>query len=72
VPDRLLSKKDVADRYGIHPKTVEAYAAAGRIPKPVPWQTKERKWLESDIDRHLAAMSTNPAPVAGQQQGGGR
>jgi predicted DNA-binding transcriptional regulator AlpA len=56
---QLLTLKQVAARYSLHPKTVKRFAREGRIPQPIPgWVGKhDPRWLESTINQHIDQMA---------------
>jgi hypothetical protein len=45
---RWLSKRAVAARYGVHPRSIERWAEAGQFPRGV--QRPNRRWYWSDLE----------------------
>ena len=56
---RLLTRKEVASKYGIDPTNVARLERDGKIPKRLPgWFGKrEGRWREEDIDAHIDQMA---------------
>jgi hypothetical protein len=55
--DALLTREGVAERYGIHPKSVPRMVKAGKIPGPVEgWPGQKHRWLRSEIVAHIRGM----------------
>lgn len=55
---RLLTRRQVAEKYAIDPKNVTRFERQGKIPARIPnWIGAEPRWLESDIDRHIDEMA---------------
>ena len=46
----FFSVKDLATRYGIHPKTVERMARHGELPACIRLGKKLRRWKLSDLE----------------------
>lgn len=56
--DGLFTVEDVADRYRIHPRTVDGMVKDKKIPAPVPgWPGGNRRWLKSQVVAHIRAMA---------------
>ncbi len=55
LPDRLLSRQDLARLFGVHPITIDAWTREGRIPAPIRVGFKPR-WHPA-----LIAKLLNPA-----------
>jgi predicted DNA-binding transcriptional regulator AlpA len=65
--ERLLGATQVAERYGIHPKTVGVFVKQGKIPRPVAFSSAKRpKWRETDVNNHIRSLGW-----AGQTQAEG-
>ena len=48
--ERLLSRDEVAKRYGVHPKTLDTLVKEKRVPQPVDQSpVKENRWLLSEV-----------------------
>jgi len=59
IPEKLLSKRVVAEILGVHPQTVMRLARQGRFPRP--FRTGEIgsavRWRESDVAAWIAQRS---------------
>jgi excisionase family DNA binding protein len=54
--EQLLSRREVAERLGVHPRTVARMICEGRLPDPFRLGGKgDLRWRESDIDDWIAA-----------------
>ncbi len=51
--DRLLSIKEVAALFGVHPQTITRWLAQGLLPQPLRFNRKVIRFRASDIDRWL-------------------
>lgn len=62
-PKKYLRKFDVADRYGVDPRTVDRWVADGVLPKPM-YLGRTPLWHEDDLDandrRATAAAGGKP------------
>jgi len=47
---KYLRKRQVAERYGIHERSVDAMSKDGRLPKPHYHGSRIPRWLESELD----------------------
>jgi hypothetical protein len=57
ISDWLMTKREVARVYSIHPKTVERWEADKKIPKRLAsFPGKEPRWLHSVIMAHIQSM----------------
>jgi predicted DNA-binding transcriptional regulator AlpA len=59
---RFLRKKAVADRYGIHQRTVERMAMDGRLPKPI-YRGKFPLWDTDALDESDRVAALLPRPT---------
>jgi predicted DNA-binding transcriptional regulator AlpA len=48
-PDRFLSPAEVAGLLGVSTRTLERYVASGRLPPPVRFSPKTRRWRYGDL-----------------------
>lgn len=53
----LVSTATVARMFEVHPKTIQAWARAGRLPKPVIAKPGFQRWLRGDIEAHIHRMA---------------
>ena len=51
--DHLLSRKELAEIYGVSVPTIDRWASAGKLPKAVKLAHTTR-WRTSDIKKHIA------------------
>lgn len=58
--DRLLMRREVADRLHVSPKTLDKLVRRGIFPRPIRWSRKLVRWKESTVDDYLANLE--PAP----------
>jgi len=49
---RWLSKRQVADRYGVHPRSIERWSAAGKFPRGTQLPNKRYYWSDIAIEAH--------------------
>jgi predicted DNA-binding transcriptional regulator AlpA len=51
VDDRLLRKEEVAERYGLHPRSINRYVDRGDLPKPIYLDSKRRvpRWSRAQL-----------------------
>ncbi len=55
--DALLTTKDVATKYAVHPRTVPQMVKDKKIPGPVEgWEGREKRWLKSEVVAHIRGM----------------
>lgn len=55
--ERLINLREVARRYGVHPKTALRFIAEGTIPAPLKTKIGNRLvWRESEITRHIDGL----------------
>lgn len=53
---QLLDVKQVAQMYGVHPRTIWNLASAGRIPQPVRLSPHVVRWRLSDLEVHIQGL----------------
>jgi len=56
--ERLLNVAEVAERYGVHWKTLDKYLKRQDFPKPVALfgNKRNRRWREADVNNHIRAL----------------
>ncbi len=60
--DELLTTKEVARRYAIHPRTVPLWVDEGRIPRPLEgWPGRDKRWLKSEIVEAIRSLRKREA-----------
>jgi predicted DNA-binding transcriptional regulator AlpA len=66
-----LSKKEVARKVGVSPRTVNRYVALGLLPQPVRFSRTCVRWrrqdLDESLDRLVKSVSTKPRTRRGRQ-----
>lgn len=59
--DALLTVRDVAERYGVHQKTVDDLLKQKRIPPPLELWKGDRRWLRSEVVAHMRGLRKREA-----------
>jgi hypothetical protein len=54
---RYLRKRRVAERYDIHPRSVDRGVETGRLPKPDTYLGQHPLWDEAALDAHDRAIA---------------
>jgi predicted DNA-binding transcriptional regulator AlpA len=49
---RWFSKREVAARYGVHPRSIERWSADGRFPRGRLMPNKRWAWSDLEIEQH--------------------
>jgi predicted DNA-binding transcriptional regulator AlpA len=49
---RWLSKREVAARYGVHPRSIERWSANGTFPKGRQLPNGRWRWTDREIEQH--------------------
>lgn len=49
---RWLSKRELARRYGVHPRSIERWSESGRFPRGVQLPNKRWYWTDLEIEQH--------------------
>jgi hypothetical protein len=49
---RWHSKRWVADRYGVHPRSIERWAKSGKFPAGTQLPNKRWYWTDAEIEAH--------------------
>jgi predicted DNA-binding transcriptional regulator AlpA len=49
---RWLSKRAVAARYGVHPRSIERWSEAGTFPRGTQLPNKRWYWTDAEIEAH--------------------
>ena len=62
VPKQFLRKQGVAERYGVHPRTVERMTEDGRLPQPI-YHGKFPLWDTDALDASDRAAALLPRPT---------
>jgi predicted DNA-binding transcriptional regulator AlpA len=65
-PSDLLSKKEVARKVGVSPRTISRYVAQNKLPRPIRFSRVCVRWCRKDIDEYLERLS-----AAGRSGSGG-
>ena len=53
---RWLSKREVAARYGVHPRSIERWSANGTFPKGCQLPNGRWRWSDLEIEQHETAL----------------
>ena len=62
MPKQFLRKQGVAERYGVHPRTVERMTEDGRLPQPI-YHGKFPLWDTDALDAGDRAAALLPRPT---------
>jgi predicted DNA-binding transcriptional regulator AlpA len=49
---RWLSKRQVAARYGVHPRSIERWSESGKFPRGTQLPNKRWYWTDLEIEAH--------------------
>jgi hypothetical protein len=49
---RWFSKREVAARYGVHPRSIERWSAAGKFPAGTQLPNHRWYWTDAEIETH--------------------
>ena len=49
---RWLSKRTVAARYGVHPRSIERWSESGKFPRGTQLPNKRWYWSDVEIEAH--------------------
>lgn len=61
--ETLLTRKQVADYFGVHVQTIWRWVREGRFPPPIHISDKAVRWRVSDIDAFVKKLQK--APLSG-------
>jgi excisionase family DNA binding protein len=65
----LMTQAEVAKAIGVVPRTIRAWAADGRFPKPLAHGRRWRRWRSADVQKFVEQLDEqrrqgNPVPAA--------
>jgi hypothetical protein len=49
---RWFTKREVAARYGVHPRSIERWSATGKFPRGRLMPNKRWAWTDLEIEQH--------------------
>jgi predicted DNA-binding transcriptional regulator AlpA len=53
---RWFTKREVAARYGVHPRSIERWSEAGQFPRGTQLPNKRWRWTDLEIEQHERAL----------------
>ena len=55
----ILREKEVCERVGLRPTSIDRLIAAGKFPRPVKLTGKAKGWLASEVDAWIASRAAD-------------
>ena len=53
---RWLSKRQLAERYNVHPRSIERWSESGKFPRGTQLPNGRWRWSDLDIETHERAL----------------
>jgi predicted DNA-binding transcriptional regulator AlpA len=53
---KWFSKRQVAERYGVHPRSIERWTEAGKFPRGTQLPSRRWAWSDRAIEEHERAL----------------
>jgi predicted DNA-binding transcriptional regulator AlpA len=53
---RWFSKREVAERFGVHPRSIERWKDSGKFPRGRQLPNKRWAWTDCEIEEHERAL----------------
>jgi predicted DNA-binding transcriptional regulator AlpA len=58
---RWFSKRQLAERYGVHPRSIERWSESGKFPRGRLLPNKRWAWTDAEIEAHERNLVGNGA-----------